>query len=561
MIKRIVLAVLIAAVLVGGGVYAYQALITGRADEQTGPVYATAPVKRGDIAVGVSARGTLYPSQEGWVYFMPFGSFPGSMPGSFNIEEIFVSEGDTVTAGQPLLRLSAGELQNEIDKQLEDLNDYRRQLADRLGIGVDELGRINPSQGITLRASISGTVQELLVDEGDELNQGTAVARIVDDSRWRMVATVTPSEAARLRTGQPIAAKFEGFQGIVPAQIVEINRNPISVDAGTLLDCHVTQGEGGRRFVHYVTIEGDNPGLIYPGLQAELATVPEGTTLVLGQMPAQLQWLRYCAVVDGFRDEAVLRSTSEGIVTDIYVLEQQEVEAGQPIIGIAGEETRRLIEDDLERIRMAERNLNDLYAFIDQLTMRATMDGVVAQLFVRPGQSINFGETLATIYDPLKMQMFVEIDDLDVLMVQHGASVEVRLDALPDHVYHGEVTYISTSAWDPSGGATRFHVQIEVEGDPRLRPGMQAEAFIDAGRAENVLLVPIEAVFQEGRRYAVEVLNDDGSVSVVPVEIGLMSDFEVEIRDGLTEGQLVIVGSERDLLPSMEQPGSLFPVR
>ncbi|HEX6989002.1 MAG TPA: hypothetical protein VF282_05985, partial [Bacillota bacterium] len=115
----------------------------------------------------------------------------------------------------------------------------------------------------------------------------------------------------------------------------------------------------------------------------------------------------------------------------------------------------------------------------------------------------------------------------------------------------------------PSGqdqsGFTFFQVRIQVEGGPELRPGMQAQAFIDAGRAEDVLLVPLEAVFQEDRQYKVEVLGEDGIPEVVPVEVGLMNDFMAEIRSGLEEGQLVVVGSSADLLPTRETPDTILP--
>ncbi|HHY61046.1 MAG TPA: efflux RND transporter periplasmic adaptor subunit, partial [Clostridia bacterium] len=92
-------------------------------------------------------------------------------------------------------------------------------------------------------------------------------------------------------------------------------------------------------------------------------------------------------------------------------------------------------------------------------------------------------------------------------------------------------------------------------GSPELRPGMSARAFIEAGSAEDVLLVPVEAIFEEDGRSMVEVLNPDGTVKVVPITVGLMDDRYAEVKEGLQEGELVITGSSADVLPSQRIQG------
>ena len=131
---------------------------------------------------------------------------------------------------------------------------------------------------------------------------------------------------------------------------------------------------------------------------------------------------------------------------------------------------------------------------------------------------------------------------------------------MPEEVFEGEVRDIHTN-WSSDGKATQFMVYIEIKGGELLRPGMQARAHIDAGSAEDVLLVPIEAVFQEDNTYKVEVLGENGVPSVVAVEIGLMNDRLAEIKSGLKEGDLVVTGSSSDLLPTqnVEQNNNLIP--
>ena len=122
------------------------------------------------------------------------------------------------------------------------------------------------------------------------------------------------------------------------------------------------------------------------------------------------------------------------------------------------------------------------------------------------------------------------------------------MDAVPGETFEGIVSHVS-SRGSESGGVTKFDVYIDVTGGPGLRPGMQATAHVDAGEAKDVLLVPIEAVFEEDGEEMVEILVD-GIPKTITVTTGLMNDRYAEISEGLEEGQLVITGSSNDLLPS-----------
>ena len=79
---------------------------------------------------------------------------------------------------------------------------------------------------------------------------------------------------------------------------------------------------------------------------------------------------------------------------------------------------------------------------------------------------------------------------------------------------------------------------------------MQAHAYIDAGSASNVLLIPVEAIFEEDGSPKVEILNKNGTTKVVSLKLGLMNDKVAEVKSGLNEGDLVITGSSADVLPS-----------
>lgn len=85
---------------------------------------------------------------------------------------------------------------------------------------------------------------------------------------------------------------------------------------------------------------------------------------------------------------------------------------------------------------------------------------------------------------------------------------------------------------------------------------MNTNCFVDSGESLDTLLVPIEAVFEEDGKQKVEILTGENQVEIVEIETGLMNDMYVEVLSGLEEGQLVVTGSTKDLMPSQSIPGN-----
>jgi len=175
-----------------GGFYAIKSLLPSPDEETGGPIYATAEVIRGDISVGVETSGPLNPGSGGGI-FVPY-SMDGQGMTSYIIEEVLVEEGDVVQAGQLLVRLRAPNIQGEIETLEQQLKTAKESLADKVGLRPEEIYQMNPSEGITLKAPVKGRVIGLSVKEGSELKQGEVVARIVDDSKFKVIARLNPGE-------------------------------------------------------------------------------------------------------------------------------------------------------------------------------------------------------------------------------------------------------------------------------------------------------------------------------------------------------------------------------
>ncbi|NLP37413.1 MAG: efflux RND transporter periplasmic adaptor subunit [Firmicutes bacterium] len=548
MLQRLLTILVIVLIVLGGGYYAYQQLIPPSEEEALGPVYATKPVTRGDITVGVEVIGNLNPSSGGGIQ-VP-GSMYDAMSGSsitYVISEVLVGEGDVVQQGQLLVKLDAPDLGIKIQNLQSELEAERRLLADLLNVSVAELDMIDPSRGITLQAPIDGRVIDLTVREGESLKQGEIVARVVNDDKFILTAKVVPGELQGINVGDEALLSFSQFSGSVPAKVIDINPHVITERAADLYDS-VGSAAGNDQyvFVHWVTLEGENPGLVQPGMRARIGVAKED-----GQPLDEYntRWLRYYAEVEGYAEEERVLSRADAIITRIYVRNMQEVKKGDPLISLAGDDAQATIQEKLKKIRELEQEIQQLYSKVAQTDIVSPMDGIVAYIDAQPGRTVQSGDWLGHIYTATDMRLSTEIDDIDILLVQQGSHVDVTVDAVPGKTFAGEVTHVSTMGRDRDG-VTRFYVEIKVTGSGELRPGMQAHGHINAGSAENVLLVPLEAIFEEDGQSKVEVLEEDGSVRLATIRIGLMNDRFAEVKEGLEEGELVITGSTADLLPS-----------
>jgi len=535
MAQRILMIALIIVIVIGGGFYAYRELVPPPVEEAQGSIYSTKPVIRGDISVGVEVSGSLNPSRSGSI-MAPGGRNYYEMTSSniqYTLVEILAEEGSAVKLGQVIARLAAPELQNQIKKVKSDLDNEKKFLSELTGVPEDRLYEINPAQGVILRAPIDGRVSGLSISEGDEVKQGQLITRIVDDSHFKINAKVYPDEFALIKLNQQLALRFSIFDGIYYGKVTDINPNPIPDG---------DEEAPSKSFVYWITVEGENPGLVKPGIEVSLG-IPNNKN---GQ---SVFWFANPSKVESFVNEERILSNVEAIATQVHVREMQTVKKGDPIVSLFGSDVQATIEEKLNRIREIESELAELYSKAGQMEVRAPMDGIIASWDTQPGAQINPGDWMGYVFNTNDMSMWVEVDDIDVLMIKHGSPVTVTVDALPGETFEGVVEHVSTMGKDMQG-ITRFGVDIRVKGGPNLRPGMQARAYIDAGSAKDVLLIPVEAIFEEDGVQKVEVLNPDGTTKAVAVKLGLMNDKYAEVKSGLNEGDLVITGSSADLLPS-----------
>jgi multidrug efflux pump subunit AcrA (membrane-fusion protein) len=151
--------------------------------------------------------------------------------------------------------------------------------------------------------------------------------------------------------------------------------------------------------------------------------------------------------------------------------------------------------------------------------------------------------TLADLTQPL-VELCLDETDLDLIAV--GYEVEVIFDALPEEIFTGHVVRVDPVVVEMEGAPTVVALstleQPEENSRWPLPSGLNASVEVFAGRAENALLVPVEALRELAPgQYAVMVMVDD-EPQMRQVEVGLMDYAYAEIVSGLEQGDQVSTG-------------------
>ncbi len=163
----------------------------------------------------------------------------------------------------------------------------------------------------------------------------------------------------------------------------------------------------------------------------------------------------------------------------------------------------------------------------------------------REGDTVLMHQPILYLPDISKLIVRTKVREVDLHKVQVGQQASVLIDAYPALSFQAEVQFIGALAagnGSGSGVAKYFQVVLTLTGkDMRLRPGMTAQVLINAENAENALLLPVQAVFQDdsGHPFCYLFSLPTDEIRKIPVAIGRENEIQVEILSGLKQGDRV----------------------
>jgi len=164
---------------------------------------------------------------------------------------------------------------------------------------------------------------------------------------------------------------------------------------------------------------------------------------------------------------------------------------------------------------------------------------------IKVGGTVSRGTVILTLPRVSQMLAAVDIAEKDIGKIKVGQKAVITMPALPEMTITGSVKKIANVASEQSrwrgSDVKSFEVEIAMDtSDPKMKPGMSAEVEITIDMLEDVLYVPVNAVYKRGEE-DVCFVETSGGMSTVPVVLGQSGEIYVEIKEGLTEGQRVVL--------------------
>ncbi|HEX8967470.1 MAG TPA: efflux RND transporter periplasmic adaptor subunit, partial [Chloroflexota bacterium] len=232
-----------------------------------------------------------------------------------------------------------------------------------------------------------------------------------------------------------------------------------------------------------------------------------------------------------------------------YDLEQQQHVVAQAEAQMRSRQNPYTDQD----LQAAQAGVNQAQAALSmaQLGVRETqivapVDGVVFDRQVAPGALVGPTSPIITLIPP-SLEVAINVDEAQLGGVSRGQSVTLQVPAYPDQTFAGTVSSVAPAIDQKTRTAS---VRIQPRDDAgKLKPGMLAQVSIITATQSNVLLVPREAVVgtPAPNRQATVVILDGGRAQRTTVQLGLISDSNVQVSTGLQDGQVVAIGNANGL--------------
>lgn len=453
-----------------------------------GPQVETATASKKELAVTVTASGRVDAGVRADV-------FP---PAAGTLDEIYVSDGETVTAGQKIAKLDTAPLELQVAQARAGLSQARAQLAavdDQTPSGADlEAARA----GVTAaeqayRASKAGLdsvgSQAPSQAQIDAAEAGTAAAK----NAYEMALSAYNAYPSNDATKAALQASAD------QAYVAYLNARAAEK---TLKSTDLTSArEQARAGV-------DQAYAAYKSAQAQLAKLQTADT----------SSARAAA-------EAGVRSAAEALALAQDNLEKATLEA--PIDGVV------------------------IFNAPGAAAAAAGGGGAASAGDITEGSAVSPAAAPFSVVDLGALRFTAEVDEADIERVAVGMAGNVSLDSFPGEEFPSRVVRVNPVAQATATGGTVFEVELVLDDTGKeVLIGMKGDATIEVSSRGAALTIPVEALFSEGGTDYVYVVKS-GKLDKAEITVGAQTDTEVEVLGGLKEGDVVALSGSTQYTDGM----------
>ena len=268
--------------------------------------------------------------------------------------------------------------------------------------------------------------------------------------------------------------------------------------------------------------------------------------------------------VSGWVEKLHVKAAGDPVIEGepLYALYSPElVNAQEELVLALNRKNARLIqaaEDRLKALQIPEASIETLKRTLkiqQTVTFYAPQTGVVDNLNIREGFFVKPGTTMLSIGALDQVWVEAEIFERQAALVKSGDSVTMTLDYLPGKTWSGRVDYVYPTL-DSKTRTVRLRLRFDNP-DLALKPNMFAQVAVHSDSAEQLLVIPREALIRTGNQDRVVLVLGEGSFKSIAVKVGRENQDSIEVLEGLAEGER-IVSSAQFLLDSESSKTSDF---
>lgn len=568
----VVLAVVLVVVVVGR-------LAVGRrgsrnASAETTVQSATAEI--GSISTTVEGTGTL---QQGTAENV-------TVPVGIKIEEVLVEAGDAVTAGQQLATVNTASVAAQLLEVEENLDDVKDEIAD-LSDDADEEGTTEYLEALVLKeerkelrqakkalktllntgvieADSDGIIGEVYVSEDTEVTNSSDSSGSVSASSTSSASTVTATNTAAVKTlssgGAVTAISLSSDETTETETITTCSLTVTAPVTGNVPQSSITGTDEYTGTISWNCSESTfQAGIAYTATIELTANTGYGFSSATTVSVSGAASLTKTVSEDGssmtiYATFAATANSNSSEETEGTTNSSDSSNTGETA-GTSGNDSSSS-ESTTENKNSGANGSTDLSNGTNGTgaaggtagsssaaggTSTASVSTDSTDSSASSGDEYSLYEAVAfSIIDEEEAIISIQVDELDILSVEEGQTATITMDAVEDQEFEGTITNVSTTASGDSSSA-KYSVEITMEKTDEMLYGMSASATIQVEEAENAVLIPVNALQEEGNStFVYTESDDDGNLSgEVEVTTGLSDGSQVEITSGLEEGDTV----------------------
>ena len=532
-IRNTIIALIVIAALAVGGFFLYNFLNKKEAVNST---IQTGAAQISSIQSSVQGNGVAKAKESAAIALTAGGT----------VEQVLVEVGQKVMAGDPLYVIRSQAAEDAVTAAQETVNNLLKDMADL------EKQRGN----LTVRAPFSGKLVEVgEFQTGSTVSKGAAVATLVNDKKLKLSLYFSYAYEGSIYAGQSVNVSIPAVMNEFTGTVETINK------------VHYISPEGADHFE--VVISFPNAGTLTEGMSATASmTTADGTPI-----------FPYENGTTEFYESRKIITEADGPLLKANLLRYANVSAGDTLLSLSSETLDSNVRAKQKEIDTANEKLTEAQKGPANFNATAPIDGTVTSCTLAVGAEVKSGDTVITISNDSTMVVEITVDDRNIAFVKPGMMVDLTSGG-DGMTFQGLVTKIDMSlggggnqgGGGGSQGMTNYPVTLEVDNmGGTLLAGMWLQYSFVTSQSDNCIVVPMQSVKYvpdaDGNTSAVVFVKaetrPDNTIDVeipapapnsppaypaqsdgyyaVPVTTGLSDNYNVEIKEGLTEGQEVFV--------------------